>query len=105
MGKKIILIITLLFVFIGCTSNTSTPEKQLVGAPTDARVDERAEKVIKFIRESNPDLGEVTRYRRQVVNGINHHFEFTKYGKLPMEITVYEDLDGNYKIMSKGVLE
>lgn len=65
----------------------------------------RGENALAFIRSTEKDLGAVTRYRRQIVAGVNHYFEFAKTGRPPMEVVVYENLDGEYKITSKEVLE
>jgi hypothetical protein len=111
MGKKVILILGLGLLFISCGKTSVDHEeltplkKQMVGAPYETELDNRAKDALAFIRSSEKNLGVVSRYRRQIVKGINHYFEFSKKGTPPMEITVYEDLDGNFTITSKGVLE
>ena len=111
MGKRVtlVLVISLLFLACGKTSienkELTSNQKQMVGAPYETEMDSRGEDALAFIRSTETDLGVVSRYRRQIVKGVNHYFEFSKKGTPPMEITVYEDLDGNFTITSKGVLE
>ena len=104
--KKILLVAGVLTVLAACSkTNVETKEsRQLAGAPYETEMDSRAEKALEFIRTQEKDLGEVTNYKRQIVAGVNHYFEFTKEGESPVEIVVYEDLDGNLKITSKQLL-
>lgn len=111
MKKRIILILGVIFLFTSCyksevkNEKMTGEEKQLIGAPYETQLDQRGKDALAFIRSTEKDLGVVTRYRRQIVAGVNHYFEFTKTGRPPMEVVVYENLDGEYKIRSKGVLE
>lgn len=111
MKKTIILIMGVVLLFTSCykrevkDKKITVKEEHLVGAPYEMELDQRGKDAVIFIRSAEKDLGEVTRYRRQIVAGVNHYFEFTKMGRPPMEIIVYENLDGEYKIVSKGVLE
>lgn len=111
MKKSIILIMGVILLFTSCykrdvkDEKITVKEEHLVGAPHEMEMDQSGEKALAFIRSTEKELGEVTRYRRQIVAGVNHYFEFTKIGRPPMEIIVYENLDGGYKIVSKGVLE
>jgi len=109
--KKFILILGIIFLFTSCyksevkNEKITAKENHLAGAPYETELDQRGEDALAFIRSTEKDLGIVTRYRRQIVAGVNHYFEFAKMGRPPMEIVVYENLDGEYKITSKGVLE
>ena len=107
MKKKIVLIIGVILLFTSCykTEKITEKENHLVGAPYEMELDQRGQDVLIYIRSIEKDLGRVSRYRRQIVAGVNHYFEFTKMDRPPMEIIVYENLDGEYKITSKGVLE
>ena len=111
MKKRIILIMGVILLFTSCykieVKNEKIIEKEnhLVGAPYEMELDQRGKDAETFIRSTEKDLGAVSRYRRQIVAGVNHYFEFTKMGRPPMEIIVYENLNGEYKIMSKGILE
>ncbi|UUV18516.1 hypothetical protein NRK67_14660 [Fusobacteria bacterium ZRK30] len=111
MKKRVILIMGVILLFTSCYKTEVKDEKitakegQLVGAPYELELDQRGEDALVFIRSTEKDLGKVSRYRRQIVAGVNHYFEFTKMGRPPMEVIVYENLDGEYKVMSKGVLE
>ena len=111
MTKKIIVIMGIVLLFASCykseikNKKMDGKERQLIGAPYESQIDQRAENTLTFIRSTEKDLGVVSRYRRQIVAGINHYFEFSKTGRPPMEIIVYENLDGEYKIISKGILE
>jgi len=111
MKKRIILIFGVIFLFTSCykrevkNEKITAKETHLVGAPYEMELDQRGKGALAFIRSTEKDLGRVSRYRRQIVAGVNHYFEFTKMGRPPMEIIVYENLDGEYKIRSKGVLE
>lgn len=111
MSKKIALLIGGMFIVTSCDkSNVKSPEvsaktKQLLGAPQVTKLDERAKHAENFVRLTEKDLGKVIRYRRQTVAGVNHYFEFSKIGKMPMEIIVFENLKGKYKITSKSYLE
>jgi len=111
MKKNIILIMGFVLIFTSCYKSEVKNEKitkkevHLVGAPEDSELDEQGNDALNFIRSTEKDLGKVSRYRRQIVAGVNHYFELTKMGSPPMEIIVYENLDGEYEITAKGVLE
>ena len=111
MKKKIILIMGIILLFTSCYKKEVKNEKikakeaHLVRAPYEMELDQRGKDTLIFIRSNEKDLGRVSRYRRQIAAGVNHYFEFTKMGRPPMEIIVYENLDGEYRIRSKGVLE
>lgn len=111
MKKKVVLIMGVILLFTSCNKTEFKNEKiiekedHLVGAPYEVELDQRGKDAETFIKSTEKDLGKVSRYRRQIVAGVNHYFEFTKMGRPPMEVIVYENLDGEYKITSMGVLE
>jgi len=86
-------------------TDPSVAEKQPLGMPYETEMDERSEAALRFIREKDPELGAVSRYRKQIVKGTKYYFEFFQYGALAYEIVVYEDLDGKLEIVSKKSLK
>ncbi|MCK5834240.1 MAG: hypothetical protein KAG98_00735 [Lentisphaeria bacterium] len=111
MRKNMVLAVVAMCILSSCdkpevkSSKKPTQHKQLLGAPEDIKIDKRGKLAEDFVRLTEKDIGKVIRYRRQVVAGVNHFFEFSKDGKMPMEIIVFEDLKGTYKITSKSYLE
>jgi len=111
MKKRILLIMVFILIFTSCyktevkNQKINVKEIHLVGAPNEMKLDEQGNDALNFIRSTEKDLGKVSRYRRQIVAGVNHYFEFTKMDRPPMEIIVYENIDGEYEITAKGVLE
>ena len=111
MKTKIALLIGGMCLLSSCDkSEVKSPEvtvqsKQLLGAPRSVELGKRGKLAEDFVRLTEKDLGKVIRYRRQIVAGVNHYFEFSKNGKMPMEIIVFEDFKGKYKITSKSYLE
>lgn len=106
MKKNTILVMIFILLFVSCNkTEVKTEQGNMVGAPYEVELDTRGKAAVIFIRETEKNLGEVTKYKRQIVAGVNHYFEFVNSGKPPIEVIVYEDLDGNYEIISKGILE
>lgn len=109
MNKRIILIMGVILLFTSCykteVKSKKIKENYLVGAPYEMKLDQRGKEAMNFIRSTEKGLGRVSKYKRQIVAGVNHYFEFIKNGRPPVEIIVYENLNGEYKIVSKGVLE
>lgn len=109
MNKRIILIMGIILLFTSCykteVKSKKTKENYLVGAPYEMKLDQRGEEAMNFIRSTEKGLGKVSKYKRQIVTGVNHYFEFIKNGRPLMEIIVYENLNGKYKIISKSILE
>ena len=68
-------------------------------------MDSRSEAALSYVRTKEPELGPVSRYRKQIVNGTNYYFDFFQSGALAFEIVVYEDSDGNLEITSKKSLK
>jgi len=84
MKKRVILIMGVILLFSSCYKMEVKNEKKiakedhLVRAPYEMELDQRGKDAVIFIRSTEKDLGRVSRYRRQIVAGVNHYFEFTK---------------------------
>ncbi len=112
MKKIFILSLGFILIFTSCNQSNTHIDKgpniykdNLLGGIYKASLNERGREALKFIQNEGITFEEVTQYRRQTVNGTNHYFELTQNKKPPMEIIVYESLNGDFEIISKGILE
>ncbi len=104
--KKILLLTAFILILIGCSS--SEPETlPMPGGIYTAQYDVRGEYALKFAL-NEMGLGEssyqVSLYKKQIVNGINHFF-LVRVGDDSYEIKVYEDLSGTYKLENQEKIE
>lgn len=83
--------------------------KKIIGRPYNAKVDEKLEDILAFIKKKDENIGLVVNYKRQFVNGFNHYFEFEhineeRLEKRRLEVVVYEGFNKDLKIVSKNYL-
>ncbi len=104
--KKILLLTALVLIIGGCSS--SEPETLPVpGGIYTAEYDVRGEYALNFAL-NEMGMGEssyqVSLYKKQIVNGINHFF-VVRVGDDSYEIKVFEDLTGTYKLENNEKIE